>query len=84
MRAGQSTEKAALIHQHSTDAQQQRVAEQLDRKARADREQAANKKDSTPGTRTRVTGNRPKGQPPGTDPARGAWNGRDNQQDPGL
>lgn len=71
VRAGQSTEKAALIYQHSTDEQQRRVAEQLDRKVRADRERAAGgaKGKARQGQR-RVAANRPKGGASGTDLAR--------------
>lgn len=38
VRAGQSSEKAALIYQHSNDQRQREVAEDLDRRVRADRE----------------------------------------------
>ncbi|MDJ1131523.1 tyrosine-type recombinase/integrase [Streptomyces iconiensis] len=44
VRAGQSSEKAALIYQHSTRERQREVADGIDARVRADREAAAREK----------------------------------------
>ncbi|WP_407699329.1 integrase [Streptomyces alkaliphilus] len=41
VRAGQSTERAALIHRHSNRERQREIADALDAKVRAEREAAA-------------------------------------------
>lgn len=43
VRAGQSSEKAAMIYQHSDDARQQEVAGGIDAKVRGARQRAAAK-----------------------------------------
>lgn len=43
VRAGQSSEKAALIYQHSDDERQQEVAEGIDARVREQRSRAAEK-----------------------------------------
>jgi hypothetical protein len=45
VRAGQSSEKAALIYQHSTVERQREVADGIDARVRADREAAAEKRE---------------------------------------
>ncbi|GAA2084606.1 site-specific integrase [Streptomyces albiaxialis] len=45
VRAGQSSERAALIYQHSTRDRQREVAEGIDARVRADREAAARKRE---------------------------------------
>ncbi|SFD17142.1 tyrosine-type recombinase/integrase [Streptomyces aidingensis] len=49
VRAGQSSEKAALIYQHSDDLRQQEVAAALDARVRLERQQAAERSDATDG-----------------------------------
>ncbi|GAA1358240.1 hypothetical protein [Streptomyces beijiangensis] len=48
VRAGQSSEKAALIYQHSDHERQQEVAAGLDKMVRAKRNEAAAKDDDGP------------------------------------
>ncbi|KUN62792.1 integrase [Streptomyces griseorubiginosus] len=50
VRAGQSSEKAALIYQHSDDDRQQEVAAGLDATVRRARQEAAGVPDDQPGT----------------------------------
>ncbi|MFC5719601.1 tyrosine-type recombinase/integrase [Streptomyces gamaensis] len=50
VRAGQSSEKAALIYQHSNDERQREVAEGIDARVRAERQKAEGRRDSPSGT----------------------------------
>ncbi|MDI2130821.1 tyrosine-type recombinase/integrase [Yinghuangia seranimata] len=69
VRAGQSTEKAAMIYQHSTEDQQRRVAQQLDKRVRADRRGAEKPRANRAGTTGRRS--KPKGAGQGSGSGEG-------------